>query len=998
MTLAAPSPLPSEQADPPLRLRLFGSPGLSWQGTELSVRRRQIRALLFRLGVELAPVPRAELCYLFWPDIPDAAARRNLTHLLTHARQALPEPAALRTTQDYVNLDPQRAWSDTAALGRLLAQAERERRSDLLEQAADLIAGPFLDGFSLPAPAEFAAWADQERARWERRALAALASAFEHAIDGGGHAAALRIAQRYLALDPTAEEMHRHAISLHVALGDERGAERHFAHCRATLRRELGVEPAAATLGLIERLRRERAARAGDSPPLAGLNVAPRHPGAPGLPLPLTPLIGREDERASLCALLLAPERRLITVCGMGGVGKTALAIAAAQQAAGGFAHGAQFIDLTPARRPEDALLAIAEALGAGGGTDEPALERLIAALAGKRMLLVLDNLEQVAEVGPQLSAALRRAPGVTILATSRRLLRVTGEHVFSLGPLALGGEQAADGPALRLFVERARAQLPGLRLSPELLAVCANICARLEGLPLAIELAAARLRLLTPGQLLERLDQRFALLAGGPRDLPERQQTLRQTIDWSCNLLGDGARRLLEVLAVCARGWTLETAEALAEATAAGPALDGLSELIDNHLVQRDGGAARFAMLETIREYAAGHLRERGAEPAARSAHARHFLELAGGAEQAMAGPTRHLWLQRLRDEMDNLRAALGWCVEAEPALAAAYGQILGRWWATHGMWREGGAWLERIAAAVRGAAPAIRAPVEEAWAALLDRQGRYGAAIERYQAALALYENLEEPAKIGALLVSLGWASVADGRPEPAMDYLGRALLLEADINDPAFRITVLQRRGTVFLACGRLTEAGDDLAAALALVRELGADHLLATVLVGLGTVALLAGDAGAARQLLAEGLGRRQRSGLLWGIAHAQYLLGVCCLLLGDLPAAREQTLASLGHWAAEEHGFKLSTTLDVWAALEAATGRPAIGARLLGAADAFRRSASLDAPAPADQIMYEQLRGIVRAALADEDYAAAWAEGERQDLWAEARRILDAAPR
>ncbi len=1010
--VSLPHPTPNaDYAATALRVRMFGVPTITWNEAALTVRRRQIRALLYRLAVDLEPVSRAELCYLFWADIPDSAARRNLTHLLTLTRHALPNPDVLQTTPDQVGLDVEQTWSDTAAFQQLLRLAEHPQRLDALECAVDLLNGRFLEGFFLPNSAEFEAWAEQERTRWEQRTLTALATACEQLSAAGAYQEALTTAQRYLVIDETAEEMHRQVMKLYAELGDQAAAVRHFMQCSDILQRELGVAPAPATVALYEQVRSHQypaaaaaSAAAARAPSRA---VSPRREYGQTLPELLTPIIGRKHEIAKLCDLLKTPALRMITLSGLGGIGKTKLAIAAANQLAGYFHDGTVFVDLAPLRQADKVLWAIAHALGISETADEHLIDVLQAQLSERKLLLVLDNFEHLISAGPLLCTLLKRVPGLKVLVTSRRVLRVSGEYVFSLQPLALPDPAAlptlADAvaiPAIRLFIDRARAQLPTFRVSQESIPVIADLCVRLDGVPLAIELAAARIKVLSPHKLLARLDQRFALLVGGKRDLPPRQQTLRQTIDWSYHLLEPDEQRLLEQLSVFAQGWTLEAAEAVAAAakTVQLDVIDGLNTLLDNHLVQRSVGEAsepRFSMLETIREYAYERLQERGLSAATHRAHALYYLTVAKQPQEATAAPDRHRWVQRMHAELHNIRAALQWCLHADPLLAADYGQTMGQWWANYGMWSEGLSWVQQIADVVADAAAAVQAPIYEAWGALLDRKGRHIEAAALYKRALALYELGGQTRKVGELLVWLAWAALASGQYDQTTSYLDQALSLDFVSSDPAFRVTVLQRRGTAALAQNHLAQARADLAAALELVRQLPDDQLLPTVLVGLGTVALLAGDYDEAQRLLSEGLVYRQRYyRSTWGIAHAQYLLGVCALLRNDLEAAHSYTRATLAYWLAEEQGLKLSTTLDAWAVLQALRGQPDAGACLFSVASHYRQQIDMVLKADADTIIYGRLDSLIRATLSAEQFAAAWDAGRDLDIWVVAQRILN----
>jgi predicted ATPase/class 3 adenylate cyclase len=600
-------------------------------------------------------------------------------------------------------------------------------------------------------------------------------------------------------------------------------------------------------------------------PPLRSLDAVPNN-----LPTRLTSFVGREAELAQ--ALELLEGTRLLTLTGPGGTGKTRLGLQIAAAAAAGFADGVWFVPLAPISDPDLVVSTILKALGVQQIAGQRSQDRLLDHLRERELLLVLDNFEQLLDAAPMVARILQDAPGVKVLVTSRAPLRVYGEQELPVPPLSVPDpdhlpalDTLPEYEAVALFVQRAGAVRPGFSITSANAPAVAAICARLDGLPLAIELAAARVKLLSPEAILQRLEGRLSLLGGGPRDLPTRQQTLRDAIGWSYDLLDSAARRLFNRLSVFVGGCTLEHAEAVCAADGALgiDVLDGLAHLVDQSLLNQSevAGEPRFWMLATIREYAVEQLEASGEAADIRRRHADVFFALAQEAAPMLTGPDSKAWLDRIEAELDNLRAVEEWALQAcDAQLALSLPSTVWRFFHMRGYLEEGRAVFD-AALALPGAdnLTTDRAQGLEVAGNLAYWNGDMLEAERLYRASLEVYERIGDRAGIARSLYNLSFpVEFSHDRVEEAADLLARSLPMYEELGDRLGAAWVQWNWGYVSAMQGDITLARTQLQEALGAFREFGDQFGIGWGCHSLGQVELVDGHADVAAPLFVEAL--------------------------------------------------------------------------------------------------------------------------------------------
>ena len=915
-------PQPSHQLHQlhPLSIRAFGALEFTLGEQPLrGIEYNKVRALLLVLALSpQRPQTRAALCALLWPDLPERAARNNLSQALTNLRKVIrtkdqgDAPFVLATTEA-VQLNPASTISiavDVCRFEALLETSERHAHHSWhtcavctarLQQAMQLYRADFLAEFSLPDSAPFEEWAEIQRQRLHQYALSALNRLIRAAEWRGQAAIAIDYARRLVALDPLNEAGHRELIRLLACDEQWAAARKQYASLRHTLAQEINAEPEPATQALLAQLNAGMAGNVSHThlhththaSTLSRFQAPLSH-----LPTPPAPLIGRERDLDAVTQLLREQRTRLISLIGTAGVGKTRLMLSLAHTLRFDYTHGAHWVDLAPLADAAQLLPAIAQTLRL---TDDSP-EAVIGYLRHKHVLLLLDNFEHLLAEADECDAAARvadllaQAPHLAILITSRTALRIRAEQQYALAPLA-------QSAAVQLFVDRARAAQFDFALNADNTTAIHTLCQKLEGLPLAIELIAAQVGTTSPAKLIEQWEQQMPLLGDGPRDAPERHRTLHDAIDWSVQLLSEPQRDLFAHLAVFAGGFDAAAAEAVQAHTAAD--LDALarSSLIQSQAGNQSGAATRWAVLEPVRQFAALQLIGQGAWPAAKSRHAAHYLAVAEAAGPNLLGPEASVWMQRLEADHANLQATLQWAMFVQqPGMVLRIGQGIFRFWYRRGLWREGLTWLEQALAIDDTDTPTntlitritpTDAPIEvrinalRAAGVMAQMLSLFERADRHYLASLALAQQHEDSALIAAASHNLGSLRKDQGRFEEALAYFDQSI---ATVAEQGLKFP-WQSKADTLSRLGRFAEAKILYENAMALNRRIGDEEGLAHTLRGLAEVACRGGDAATAERLLRENETICRKLNHARGLSWTAQQFGSIARVRGDWQAAR-----------------------------------------------------------------------------------------------------------
>ncbi|MBI5651809.1 MAG: tetratricopeptide repeat protein [Chloroflexi bacterium] len=821
-------------------------------------------------------------------------------------------------------------------------------------------------------------WILPERERLRAIFLDALLQLVQHYRSHSEYARAIELAQKILSHDSANEKAYQHLIVCLAATGDRIGALKQFDACAKKLREELGVEPSPETIALRDQI--EQALSGAKSYEAALAN----------LPNPLTSFIGRENEQKELKELF--EKTRLLTLTGAGGAGKTRLAIQVARAVVPDFTSGVWWVELAALSDPALVPQSVAQALGIQESRERSLMEMLVLVIRDKAMLLALDNCEHLIAACAELAEKLLLAcPRLKIIATSREGLNVIGETVWRVPSLALADalnlpplDQLAQYDAIQLFVQRAHAVASNWKLDGNARAV-AQICARLDGMPLALELAAARVKILSVEQIAARLDNRFTLLTGGNRTAPPRQQTLRATIAWSFDLLSESEKTMLMQLSVFAGGWTWEAAEQVCNI--ASPVLDTLTALADKSLVvveQKESGL-RYRLLETVRQYAHEKLGESSGLASIRHHHLNYFLNLAEEAEPKLMGAQAKEWLVRLENEYANLRAAWEWAIATDAEIALRLAWALLEFWGAGLHLTEAQDWLARLlpltekwgvsakhARALTVAGNVAIFQSNHVFARLLSEQG------------LAIAKQTASKFEIAYASLMLGFSTYHLGDLQIARTLLDTSLVLWREL-DNALNIARSQLFGAMLRRDqGDLDQAHQLYEASRIGLEALGNNRWLAMGLNSLGALAQQIGDYSRAAKLYEECIKLERENGRKILLSIAMGNMGAVALYASDYSKAQACFEESL--ILAQQLGHKNGICLNLMglAGVIGATGKPEQAALLLGLVEVTFNVTHIILQ-PADRIEYDYIWASVRAKLDEAAFEKALAEGRAMTL-------------
>jgi predicted ATPase/DNA-binding CsgD family transcriptional regulator/Tfp pilus assembly protein PilF len=878
---------------------------------------------------------------------------------------------------------------DVEAFEEAALTARRALEPAAFRLAIDLYAGELLpqDRYEL--------WVEERRAHLKELHLSLLSELGALYEERKEFEPAIEALSRVAAEEPTHDGAHLGLMRLYARAGRRREALRQYGRLREALFREFGTEPEAATVRLHEEIWAGTFPPS-DSPVAAGFRAgeetpsAARAPSRHNLPLVRTSFIGRGREMLEVKRLLAMT--RLLTLTGTGGCGKTRLALEVGRDLVGAYPDGVWLVELAPLTDPALIGKAVAQALGVGEQSGRSLLETLEDTLRSRKTLLVVDNCEHLVEgVAGFVAALLDSCPGLRILATSRERLNTAGEVNWVAPSLTVPDAQRPSTPreleayeSVRLFLERARQRDPSFELTLSNGQAVGQVCRRLDGIPLAIELAAGRMEMLSADQLASRLEDFLKLLTGG-RTADPRHRTLRATLEWSHELLGEAERALFQRLSVFAGGWTLETAEEVCsdDGVEQDDVLGLLSELVDKSLVVAEAGeegVPRFRMLEPVRQYGQERLLESGTAERVREYHARYYLALAQEAEPELEGEDQTQWMDRLEAEHDNLRAALSWGLEGGDAeLGLRIAVALRLFWVMRGHYMEARRWYEEGLKRGRSAPQQVRANALFGAGFFMSSLGEPDLARERLEDGLVLFRHVGDRRGAANCIRLLGWMRFEVGDWERAAALLEEGVALARESGSVRGTCNALSSLAYLEACRGDLERAKSLGEESLAIAREAGDATSASFASNYLAITAMLGGDYERAQTLFEAALETTRITGNQKGQAVSLNNLGLVALCRGDYARAAKLSSASLRLSVESLNHQVVTWSLDALAAGYGQQGDVGRAVRLWGAAEALRETSGTS-QAHDDKRILEPFLEAARSRLDEAAFQAAWEEG------------------
>ena len=996
------------------RLLLLGGFRLERDGEPITLARAKAKPLLAYLALFPQEHRREKVAADLWLDSTDADARLSLRVTLNSLRTEI-SPDLVLADRETLQLNPEfPLWVDTREISDLrfmISDLQNATLGEIINLKSKIInhSGDLL-------PELYDEWLIPERERLREAFLEIALRGVEMARGASDYANAIEIAQHVLKIDRANETAHQHLIFCFAASGNRAAALNQFQECERALREELGVEPSTETRALVERVTQDET-RA-KSPAAALTN----------LPKPLTSFVGREREIQELRAMLGRGEAfsetivprgafanenasplRVLTLLGAGGSGKTRLAIQVARELLDAYKHGVWFVDLAPLADAALVPQAVVKALGLHESVEDTPADLLANFLRRRSVLLILDNCEHLIDACAQLAGHLvSQAPTLTILATSREALNIGGEVVYQVPTLAMPandeGQKTRDVkfntqyPAIQLFVERAQAAKSDFRLTEQNAHTVVDICRRLDGMPLAIELAAARMKMFSPQEIAARLDKRFDLLSGGSRGVLPRQQTLRALLDWSYDLLSEPERVLFRRLSVFAGGWTLDAAEQICADVMVPKQnlVQLLAGLVDKSLVlvQVTDDATRYHFLETILEYAREKLLQANEGDELRTRHLDFFIALAEQAEPELFGRNQTLWANRLEQDHDNFRAALHWAFDNNTAsqlvqLAGA----LGYFWYVRGYWRQADEWLGH---ALQG----MNEQIEARWRARISSAAGTAAwqvndikrAQELHTRALEIYKALGDEWHTAFSMTNLAVQFDAQGLPERAAGLYDAALQLASRLGSPFLVYQASVNFSLLYSDENNLERAEELLETAMQAVLASGNERALAIAALNLAEVQARRGHMNKARMSL-EMAQERIQMGQVSSLSSTFCIsYGFVLVMLGELDQAEQNYLAGVEASKQFDSASDLSKNLLGIGVVRAKRGVWSAAARIWGCIEQWRSTHGYKFRAE-DIPHYDGSVQVTRQELGSAQFAEDWNAGAKLDLEEVAERVL-----